>query len=158
MHGVHVMAVTERRWTWGRKADELRLAVSGKAPFVLPPPQEAAASLDADRVEPREITSPERCDQNVICRSSLNRLITNCQQRDAPRSRRDTGLWSSGDRLRPLWCPLPTPTPRDLDQGQHLGVRPVTDLAAALEHRRPFDGAPQVQLNGPPGPSICRRN
>jgi hypothetical protein len=41
---------------------------------VLPAPQEAAASPDADRVEPTVITSPEHCDQNVTCRSSLGQI------------------------------------------------------------------------------------
>jgi hypothetical protein len=41
---------------------------------VLPAPQEAAASPRADRVEPRVITSPEHCDQSVICRSSLGQI------------------------------------------------------------------------------------
>jgi hypothetical protein len=71
---VHVMLVTERRSTWGARPDELRLAVPRKAPFVLPPPQEATASPNADRVEPRKITSPEQCDQNVIFRSSLKQI------------------------------------------------------------------------------------
>jgi hypothetical protein len=34
----------------------------------------AAASPDADRVEPRVITSPEHCDQNVICHGSLGQI------------------------------------------------------------------------------------
>ncbi len=34
-------------------------------------PQEAA---DADMAEPLVITSPEHCDQNVICRSSLGQI------------------------------------------------------------------------------------
>ena len=34
----------------------------------------AAATPDADRVEPRLITSPEYCDQSVICRSSLGQI------------------------------------------------------------------------------------
>ena len=41
---------------------------------MLPAPQEAAASPDADRVEPRVITSPEHCDQSVICLSSLGQI------------------------------------------------------------------------------------
>jgi hypothetical protein len=41
---------------------------------VLPASQEAAASPHADRAEPRVITSPEHCDQSVICRSSLGQI------------------------------------------------------------------------------------
>ena len=41
---------------------------------MLPAPQQAAASPHADRVEPRVITSPEHCDQSVICRSSLGQI------------------------------------------------------------------------------------
>jgi hypothetical protein len=41
---------------------------------VLPAPQEATASPDAARVEPPVITSPEHCDQNVTCRSSLGQI------------------------------------------------------------------------------------
>ena len=68
------LPVGERCSTWGARRAELRLAVPRKTPLVLPAPQEAAASADADRVEPRLITSPEHCDQSVICRSSLGQI------------------------------------------------------------------------------------
>jgi hypothetical protein len=48
---------------------------------VLPAPQQAAASPHADRVEPRVITSPEHCDQSVICRSSLGQIANELSTR-----------------------------------------------------------------------------
>ena len=59
----------------GRQARQAPISSAAKErPFVLPAPQEAAASPDADRVEPTVITSPEHCDQNVTCRSSLGQI------------------------------------------------------------------------------------
>jgi len=37
-------------------------------------PPSVSGSPDAGEVEPRVITSPEHCDQNVICRSSLRQI------------------------------------------------------------------------------------
>ena len=51
----------------GRKAR--RAPMSSAAIRVTPTKRHA--SLDADRVE---LTSPEQCDQNVMCRSSLKQI------------------------------------------------------------------------------------
>jgi hypothetical protein len=50
---------------------EVQSAAPGKSAVGATAPQEAA---DADRAEPLVITSPERCDRNVIWRSSLSKI------------------------------------------------------------------------------------
>ena len=65
-----------------------------------------STSPDADRVEPRVITSPEHCDQNVICRSSLgqtgNELSTGAMPSAQRQLLRPKHERSSGNHLHLL--------------------------------------------------------
>lgn len=58
----------------GRQARRAPISSAAKSAIRATRTARAAASLDADRVEPRAITSPEHCDQNVISRSSLSQI------------------------------------------------------------------------------------
>ena len=66
---------------------------------MLPAPQEAAASPHADRVEPPVITSPEHCDQSVICRSSLEQIGDDLSTRSTHRCFADYFVLNTNDLL-----------------------------------------------------------